>query len=294
MPMEALLMPRNRREFLRFVSHVTSSFAALTTLAHASGRGHETLTKSDPSRVNGMPLPLGAEPDKALMRRIKSISNVFEVGKPEPDYAYVEDLGDGRGYTVTQYGFCTYNSEVTQVIGRYVARVPHTPLKRFLTELPPVKWSDQELDEFPHVWRHEVHVSKLLGEACDDEATILFLGPAIESATAVGVRSPIGVSIFYDTLLQHGAGSDPDSLPSILKRTLEEYGSVEKTSEPQSLRAFLSVRKSVLENATNHDTRKVWRASARRVDALLTLLDDNPNLVPPIDVANADVEVTIL
>lgn len=287
-------MPRNRREFLRLISRVASSIAALPTLAYATGRGREPVAKPDPSRLEEMPMPAGVLPDPALARRIKSISNVFEVGKPEPDYAYVEDLGDGRGYTVTQYGFCTYNNEVTQVIHRYVARAPDTPLKRFIPELPPVKWADQDLYEFPHVWRHEVRASKLLGEACDAEATVLFLGPAVQSAAAVGVRSPIGMSIFYDTLLQHGAGTDPDSLPSILKRTLEEHGGVERTSETQFLRAFLAVRKSVLENAANHETRTVWRASARRVDALANLLEDNPNLVPPIEVANADIEVTIL
>jgi hypothetical protein len=241
-----------------------------------------------------MPLNGTNRPDAELVRRIKAISNVFEVGRPEPDYAYVENLGDGRGYTVTQYGFCTYNSEVAQVINRYAAHVPDTPLKRFLDQLPPVKWSNQELDRFPHVWRQEIAASPFLGVACDEEANILYFDPAAESAAAVGVTSPIGIAIFYDTLLQHGAAADPDSLPSILKRTLQEYPDVDSSSEPQFLRAFLTVRKSVLENASNHETRTVWRASARRVDALLNLLDDNPSLVPPIDVANADVDATIL
>ena len=38
----------------------------------------------------------------------------------------------------------------------------------------------------------------------------------------------------------------------------------------------------------------MWRASARRVDALLKLLNANPDLVPPIQVTNADVDVTVL
>ena len=57
-----------------------------------------------------------ALPDPDVARRIKAISSVFEVGSPEPDYGYVENLDDGRGFTVTQYGFCTYNTEVADVI----------------------------------------------------------------------------------------------------------------------------------------------------------------------------------
>lgn len=290
-------MSNSRRDFLRLAGGgAASALTLLSTEASATTRGSDGAAKSLPSRLDSMPMPLTGNntPDPALVRRIKAISNVFEVGNPDPDYAYVEDLGDGRGYTVTQYGFCTYNSEVAQVIQRYAAHVPETPLKRFLAELPPAKWSHQNLDDFAHVWRHEINASEFLGSACDEEADVLYFYPAIESAAAVGVTSPIGMAIFYDTLLQHGAAADPDSLPSILKRTLEEFGDIDSTSEPQFLRAFLKVRKSVLENASNHETRKVWRASAKRVDALASLLDDNPNLVPPIDVANADVEATIL
>ena len=291
-------MPKDRREFLRLAGGgcAASALAAVASIAHASGRGHDSVVKSIPTRLDGMPMPQNSAnlPDPELARRIKAISNVFEVGRPEPDYAYVENLGDGRGFTVTQYGFCTYNSEVTQVIDRYAAQVPDTALKRFLPQLPPAKWSDQHLGDFPHVWRQEVHASELLRRACDEEADILYFGPAIESAAAVGVTSPIGMSIFYDTLLQHGAANDPDSLPSILKRTLEENGDVGDSSEPQFLRAFLAVRKAVLENASNHETRGTWRASVRRVDTLLDLLESNPNLVPPITVANADVSVTVL
>jgi hypothetical protein len=243
-----------------------------------------------------MPMPQSnlSAPDAELARRIKAISNVFEVGRPEPDYAYVENLGDGRGYTVTQYGFCTYNSEVSQVINRYVAHVPDTPLARFLPQLPPVKLGVQELPGFPAAWRKEIKASEYLGRACDEEADALYLGPALESAATVGIHSPIGKSIFYDTLLQHGTSTDPDSLPTILKRTIEENGDVDSTSEVDFLRAFLAIRKSVLEEPSNWETRDIWRASARRVDALLNLLNNNPDLVPPIQVANADVDVTVL
>jgi hypothetical protein len=265
-------------------------------LAHATGPGHEAVDKPLPLPSEGMPMPQtsASRPDADLVRRIKAISNVFEVGGTEPDYAYVENLGDGRGYTVTQYGFCTYNAEVSQVIDRYAAHVPQTPLKRFLAQLPPVKWTDQDLQGFAAAWRTEIKASKFLGQACDEEADTLYFTPAVEAAGTLGVHSAIGKAIFYDTLLQHGGSSDPDSLPTIIRRTLEENGDVESSSEAEFLRTFLAVRRSVLEHSHNQETRDVWRASARRVDALRKLLDGNPDLVPPIKVTNADVDVTVL
>jgi chitosanase len=291
-------MHGSRRDFLRSTGRacLAAAVATLSTArALAAGAGHDKIDNPLPLSLEGLPVPqTQAAPDADLARRIKAISNVFEVGRPEADYAYVENLGDGRGYTVTQYGFCTYNTEVTQVIARYAARVPETPLKHFLPELPPRKWTHQDLSGFAAAWRHEIKTSKLLGVACDEEADLLYFQPAVEAAAAVGVKSAIGKSIFYDTLLQHGAASDADSLPSILKRTIEENGDLEDNTEVEFLRAFLGVRRSVLEEPANRETREVWRASVRRVDALLDLLDKNPNLVPPIEVANSDDDIDIV
>jgi hypothetical protein len=292
-------MTKTRREFLSLAGRYCASsalIAAAGPLAHAAGPGHEAVDKPLPLPSEGMPMPQASasKPDANLVRRIKAISNVFEVGGTEPDYAYVENLDDGRGYTVTQYGFCTYNSEVSQVIERYAAHVPQTPLKRFLAELPPVKWTDQDLQGFAAAWRREIKASKFLGQACDEEADTLYFNPAVEAATTLGIHSAVGKAIFYDTLLQHGGSNDPDSLPTIIKRTLEENGDVGSSSEAEFLRRFLAVRRSVLEHSHNQETRDVWRASARRVDALRKLLDGNPDLVPPIRVTNADVDVTVL
>jgi Glycosyl hydrolase family 46 len=287
-------MRKNRREFLRSAGRWCAS-SALIGVSVPLARG-ATVEKPLRPETQGMPMPQVSahNPDADLVRRIKAISNVFEVGDPEPDYSYVEDLGDGRGYTVTQYGFCTYNTEVPQVIERYAAHVPDTPLKRYLPQLPPVKWTHQVLDGFAAAWRKEIKASKLLGRACDEEADVLYFNPAVEAAAQLGVHSAIGKAIFYDTLLQHGTSTDPDSLPTIIKRTLEEHGDVESSSEAEFLKAFLNIRRSILEDPSNHDTRAVWRASARRIDALGKLLDGNPDLVPPIQVSNADVDLTVL
>lgn len=283
-------MRKCRRDFLRLTGHASVLAAGAMTAPHAFALARQ-------SSLNEAPRLQDAEshPSRDLMKKIKAISNVFEVGRAEPDYSYVENLGDGRGFTVTQYGFCTYNDEVSNVISRYSEDVPATPLKRFLPHLPPRTHvvNAAALHDFPHVWKQEIRSSGLLANACDEEADKLYYRPAIAAAEAVGVHSAIGKAIFYDTWLQHGASSDPDSLPSILKRATDETGGIGASSEKDFLRAFLRIRKSVLHEPHNHATRDVWRASARRVDALLNLLERNPGLDPPVVVTNAEVHVVI-
>jgi chitosanase len=277
---------------------ISATLAAAGARAFATGLGGDETTKPSSLSPTGMPIPHDAEPSSthALFKRIKAISNVFEVGRAEPDYAYVENLGDGRGYTVTQYGFCTYNNEVSDVIARYAQDVPGTPLKRFLPHLPPLTHgvSTKALVGFPEIWHREIKASEFLANACDEEADKLYFRPALAAAEEAGVRSAIGKSIFYDTWLQHGASSDPDSLITILNRATAETGGIGKSSEADFLRAFLIIRKSVLHEPHNRATREVWRASSRRVDALLHLLDSNPDLDPPVEVTNADIHVVVL
>jgi chitosanase len=222
--------------------------------------------------------------DADLARRIKAISSVFEVGSPEPDYGYVENLDDGRGYTVTQYGFCTYNEEVAHVIEAIAKRAPDTPLKRFLPHLPPQNWDGHKLDEFPRLWRQEAKASSALAEACDEVANELYLSPAIDAAASVGITSPVGIAIFFDTLVQHGDGDDPDALPAIMKSVNA------RAPEADYLSAFLDARKKVLLHSADKETREVWRESAGRVDALRTLLKENPNLAAPLKVGDGEGE----
>jgi chitosanase len=294
-------MHKSRRDFLSLagrMSLMSATLAAAGGRAFATGLDPNVIVKPLSQSATGMPLPHDVEPGSnlELFKRIKAISNVFEVGRAEPDYAYVENLGDGRGYTVTQYGFCTYNNEVSDVIARYAEDAPATPLKRFLPHLPPLTHdvSTEALKGLPEIWRREIKASAFLANACDEEADKLYFRPALAAAEQAGIRSAIGKSIFYDTWLQHGASSDPDSLVTILKRTTAETGGIGTSSEADFLRAFLTIRKSVLHEPHNRATRAVWRASARRVDALLHLLDSNPDLDPPVEVTNADIHVVVL
>lgn len=233
---------------------------------------------------------------KDLARRVKAISNVFEVGRVTPDYSYVEDLGDRRGLTLTQYGLVTNELEVSWVIQQHQERRPDTKLAQFLSALPPhgTGTDVDQLKGFAEIWREEMDEGSSLRAACDEVADNLYLDPALAAAQAAGVTTPVGVLIFYDTLLQHGGGDDPDSFGAILTRS-QASGDMDGTSasEAELLKWFLAVRRAVLMDPHNVDTAEVWRRSVTRVDALETLLKRNPALRPPVIVANSDIRVRV-
>ncbi|OYW53274.1 MAG: hypothetical protein B7Y80_08175 [Hyphomicrobium sp. 32-62-53] len=259
-----------------------------------SGLAPPTLQAMQPA-MPGRTLRSASE--MALLRRVKAISNVFEVGGVTPDYSYLEDLGDGRGLTLTQYGLVTNELEVGWVIESHRGRRPDTQLARFLTVLPPLgSGADpQELAGFADIWRAEMADGPSLRAACDEVADRLYLEPALAAAVDAGVTSPVGVLIFYDTILQHGGGDDPDSFGAILTRSQagDGLGGAAPRDEADLLARFLAVRRAVLLSPHNPETAEVWRRSVTRVDALETLLARNPALRPPVIVANSEIRVRV-
>ena len=241
-------------------------------------------------------MTLASDLDPALKARIKSITNVFEVGKVEADYAYVEDLKDGRGFTVTNYGFVTKEREVADVIARLLAKVPDAPLKAFLPRLPPKARgaNTKALKDFPAAWMSAANASADLADACEQVADKLYFNPAMAAAEEFGMASPLGRAIVYDTALQHGDGNDKDSLRAIYKRTRAATANAGEIAETDLLYAFLEVRRDVLLHPANKATAKGWRESVTRVDALENILNENPQLASPVRVRNAEIDLTVV
>ena len=171
--------------------------------------------------------------------------------------------------------------------------MPDTPLKRFLASMPPAREEDGDLHDFPDAWREAIGSSDRLAAVCDKEADRLFFAPAMAAAKAAGMHSPIGKLIFYDTWLQHGAGDDPDSFNAIYARAAKKVGGRPPFAEHEFLPPSWRSARLCCSNPVEPSTREVWRQSAPRVDALTNLLERNPDLAPPITVANAEVHAVI-
>ena len=235
---------------------------------------------------------ISEESELSIKGKIQAISNYFEIGSIQPDYTYIENIKDGRGYTVTQYGFCTYIPEVTTIIEKLLDVSPGSPLRTFVPLLPPLGdgIDMDKLSDFPKTWRREARNSELLPRICDDVADALLYRPALALSTKAYIRSPIGLAIFYDTLLQHGNDTDADSFGSIYAGAEKETGGVLNSSETAFLSAFLKIRRSVLLAPSNENTTSVWRSSSTRVEALRRLLRMNPSLTQPISIWHSGIE----
>jgi chitosanase len=252
------------------------------------------LTGACSGRGNGWPAPaIGPSTVKLTtdQRRVADeLVNVFEYSSPSPRYGSCTDLGDGRGFTCGKVGFTTSSTEVRDIVGAYVEQVPGSPLARHLPRLRELadsgSGSTSGLPGFAADWAKAATDPAFRAEQ-DTFADRLNYAPALAAAHTIGLRTPLGVAILYDTAVQHGTSDDPDGLPALLAGTRERTGGnpADGVAEKAWLLAFLDVRADDLRNPHDAESRDAWSASVDRVDALRGLVDDDrPDLTPPVTI----------
>ncbi|MFR9805937.1 chitosanase [Pseudonocardia sp. RS010] len=221
---------------------------------------------------------------------IAQLVSVFENGTPEIQYAYVEDLDDGRGYTAGRAGFCTACGDLLTVVNRYTAQVPDNALAGYLPVLSGLAagFSDStaELDGFEEAWRAAAD-DPVFREVQDEVTDELYVAPARALAEENGVTTPLGLAALVDTAVQHGTQDGPDGLPDLVRRTNADMGGTPAgdVDETAWLQDFLHLRRLVLENPASAATGEVWGESVGRVDVLDALLDEgNLDLETPFTV----------
>ncbi|KPC96375.1 chitosanase [Streptomyces sp. NRRL F-6602] len=195
-------------------------------------------------------------------------------------YKYIEDIGDGRGYTAGIIGFCSGTGDMLDLVELYTDRKPGNVLAEYLPALRRVNGSDSHegLDpHYPDDWRTAAR-DKAFQQAQNDERDRVYFDPAVKQGKADGLRA-LGQFAYYDALVMHGGGDDATSFGSIRKRALRRAkppaaGGDEKTY----LNAFLDARVWAMEQEEAHsDTSRV--ETAQRV----FLREGNFALEPPLD-----------
>lgn len=107
----------------------------------------------------------------------------------------------------------------------------------------------------------------------------------MSEAHKANVNTPLGLCAFYDTIIQHGGGDDPDSLHAIVHLTEKAMGGKVNNNEHNWIKKFLEQRRHDLEHPHNKDTEKEWRDSVDRVDAMVNLINQNNwNMNPPMHI----------
>ncbi|OIK27833.1 chitosanase [Streptomyces malaysiense] len=175
-------------------------------------------------------------------------------------YKYIEDIGDGRGYTAGIIGFCSGTGDMLDVVRLYADREPGNVLAGYLPALRKVDGSDSHsgLDpDFPADWR-EAARDTVFRRCQDDERDRVYFDPAVARGRTDGLRA-LGQFCYYDAIVMHGDGDDSTSFRNIRGRALRTAKPpAQGGDETAYLDAFLDARVWAMKQEEAHsDTTRV-------------------------------------
>jgi chitosanase len=120
-------------------------------------------------------------------------------------YGYIEDIGDGRGYTGGLVGFCSGTSDMRAVVAEYTRREPNNPLAKYLPALRTVDGSDSHagLDPgFTAAWKKSA-ADPVFQKTQEDERDQAYFDPSVQLARQDGLRA-LGQFAYFDAAVMHG------------------------------------------------------------------------------------------
>lgn len=132
-------------------------------------------------------------------------------------YSYIEDIGDGRGYTAGIIGFTSGTGDLLEVIKKYAElKTSNNILVKYIPALEKINGSDS-LDGLGNVFVEDWKTAAKDVEMVQAQTIILdemYLCPAVQFANQDGL-SPLGQYVYYDAFVVHGPGNDEDSFNGI-------------------------------------------------------------------------------
>ena len=228
-----------------------SRTAARRTLLAALGAG--VLSTQWPSAEAADPTGLDVPAKKDIaMRLVSSAENSSLDWKAQ--YTYIEDIGDGRGYTAGIIGFCSGTSDMLALVELYTERDPGNPLAAYLPALRAVDGTDSHdgLDPgFPSAWRTAAKTSAFR-TAQRDERDRVYFDPAVARAKEDGLGT-LGQFVYYDAMVMHGPGTDALSFGGIRSRARKGADTpTDGGDETAYLHAFLDARVWAMKQEVAH------------------------------------------
>ncbi|MDN3358755.1 chitosanase [Actinomadura sp. DC4] len=268
------------RKSIRWTVPAVLALAAAGTpvvLNSVEGGGHAA-SASLSGRVTAAAVDLTDPHEKDIaMQVVSSAENSSLDWKAQ--YKYIEDIGDGRGYTAGIIGFCSGTGDMLEVVQAYTDAKPGNVLAKYLPALRKVNGTDSHsgLDpNFPADWR-KAATDTAFQKAQNDERDSVYFNPAVQQAKTDGLRA-LGQFIYYDAMVMHGPGNDADSFGGIRKTAMSKAKTpTQGGNETTYLNAFLDARKAAMKREEAH-------SDTTRVDTEQRVFLNNGNLdfTPPL------------
>jgi chitosanase len=213
------------------------------------------------------PAPTGPAPRSDLadpqrkdvaMRLVSSAENSSLDWRAQ--YGYIEDIGDGRGYTGGIIGFCSGTGDMLELVQAYTAAVPGNALAAYLPALRSVNGTSSHtgLDPgFTAAWRTAAADARFQ-RAQDAERDRVYFNPSVAQAKADGLRA-LGQFAYYDAIVMHGPGTDRLSFGGIRAAAMAKAKTpAQGGDESAYIAAFLDARKAVMLTEEAHsDTSRI-------------------------------------
>lgn len=133
-------------------------------------------------------------------------------------YSYIQDIGDGRGYTAGVGGFCSGTGDMLMVVDRYIALKPTgNTLQPYRAALVAVNGTDSHAGlgtPFTNAWVAAV-ADPLFKQAQDEIRNELYFVPAVNQAKADGLGA-LGQFCYFDHSILNGFDGMMDGIRAVV------------------------------------------------------------------------------
>ena len=193
-------------------------------------------------------------------------------------FSYIEDIGDGRGYTAGIIGFCSGTGDMLELVEAYTATKPGNVLAKYLPALRAVNGTDSHSGLDPNFTRDWATAAgdSVFRAAQESERDRVYFNPSVRDGKADGIRA-LGQFAYYDAAVVHGY----EGMRSIRSRALlKARPPAQGGNETTWLNAFLDERVIEMKKEEAH-------SDVSRIDTAqrVFLRNGNLDLNTPLDFA---------
>jgi chitosanase len=207
----------------------------------------------------------------------EAMTSIWENDTPILDYAYSENIHDGRGYTSGRAGFCTGTGDAIQVVDCYDklrTAAGGNLMAKYMPALTTIndKYNQTGRDQgdtslldavgnWVSDWGASYRTAATQGDfkQCQDQISdLLYYTPAMQAATKTGLTTALTRAALYDMWINQGDDALVKSTNSALG-VGSAIGVGNAVSEDQWLQKFLELRRDLLAGDAT------WASSVDRV-----------------------------